>query len=389
MVIKAKVSSPTTTPAALKAAPAAAAVAAPPHFLADVYTFDWSAFKLRVPLISASAVALCLFGGVALGHPGGALLAGGGALTVGFGINQCVADSRILPMLLAVLAISTATLAGTLAGHSGYSLVIAAAISAAIYGVLTVRHAGLAWVGQQASIALFVASAFPYGLRQAFIRAGLIALGGSIQILITSIGLRMLPELGTHITQLHRSLYTELYQRRNELLTRLYVLPNAIADPDRTAALSYAIRLCITVALASELYHRLGIQSGYWIPMTALLVQKPAFFETLGRATARVAGTILGATLATHLAAHVNLSPWHLAALTAFFAFWCYATVSVNYALFTLCITSYIVFLLSLNQIPGPEIAYRRAYCTTFGAIIALLIHLDALRRNRSKPTTT
>ena len=53
--------------------------------------------------------------------------------------------------------------------------------------------------------------------------------------------------------------------------------------------------------------------------------------------------------------------------------------------LFAACLTGYIVFLLSLNQIPGMEIAHRRAWCTILGGAIALIIHLDAVRRLRSK----
>ena len=365
------------------------AVQQAPPFLADVYTFNWSALRLGLPLISASSVALCLIVGVAIGHPGGALLAGGGALTVGFGVNQCIADSRILPMLAAVFAIATATLAGTVVGHSGYTLVVAAAASAAIYGILTVRHAGLAWVGQQASITLFVASAFPLGPRDALVRAGLIALGSTVQLIITTVSLRLFPAL--HPTSDTSPCAPDpALDQPVSILSRFAdlpsVLPNALPLPDRIVAVRYAIRLSITVALASELYRRLGIQSGYWIPMTALLVQKPAFFETLARDITRTGGTIVGATLATIIAAHLHLSLWTIVALTVFFAFWCFATISVNYAVFSVGITSYIVFLLSLNQVPGPEIAYRRAYCTTFGAIIALLLHLDVLHRSRSAP---
>ncbi len=36
------------------------------------------------------------------------------------------------------------------------------------------------------------------------------------------------------------------------------------------------------------------------------------------------------------------------------------------------------------NQIPGPEIAHRRAWCTVLGGLIALAIHLDALRRHHA-----
>src|SRR5947209_20464952 len=54
-------------------------------YFADLYTFDWSKVDLRQPLVSALAVAFCLFTGILAGHPGGALIAGGGALTIGFG----------------------------------------------------------------------------------------------------------------------------------------------------------------------------------------------------------------------------------------------------------------------------------------------------------------
>jgi Fusaric acid resistance protein-like len=376
-----------TTPA-IGASPNQPATAEKPHFLADVYNFDWTGLRFRLALASTVAVAICLIVGVAIGHPGGALIAGGGALTVGFGVNQCIADSRILPMLAAIFAISTATFAGTVVGHSGYELVIAAAVSAGVYGILTVRHAGLAWVGQQASIALFVASAFPQDLFHGLQRAGIIALGGTVQIILTTLALRFLPGIRASTSSSPCSQSTSLRRHRSKILKRVSdlpsVLPTSFADPDRAMAIRYAIRLSITVGLASELYHRMGIQSGYWVPMTALLVQKPVFSETLGRGLARVSGTILGATLATLIAAHLNLSVWALVFLTAFFAFWSFATVSVNYAIFSLSITSYIVFLLSLNQTPGPEIAFRRAYCTTFGALIALLLHLDVIRPRRS-----
>ncbi len=359
------------------------ASAPPTHFLADLYTFQWSELNLRLPLVSASAVAICLAVGLALGHPGGALIAGGGAFTVGFGANQRISDSRLLPMLAAIFACGTATLAGTVVGHHGYALVLAACGSAFIYGILTAQNTGLSWVGQQASVALFVASAFPSSPRPAFVRAGLILAGGGLQLLVTSIGLRLLPELQKNLVAIPRSVYTTLRARRLDLLYRLHDLPLALPGLSNRQALIYSVRLVLTVGIASELYHRLGIQSGYWIPMTALLVQKPAFFETFSRAAARILGTVAGASLCTLLLAHVTFSLPVLAATAAFFAFLAFATNAVNYALFTTFLTSYIVFLLSLNQIPGPVIAHRRAWCTTLGGLIALVIHIDAIRRLR------
>ncbi len=117
--------------------------------------------------------------------------------------------------------------------------------------------------------------------------------------------------------------------------------------------------------------------------MTALLVQKPAFFETLSRGVARVGGTLAGATVATLAISHWHMGNWWLATLATFFAYWGFATIQVNYALYSLFLTSYIVFLLGLNSLPGPEIAHRRAVCTALGASIALVIHIDALIRHR------
>ncbi len=365
----------------------------PPHFLGDLYTFQWSAVEFRLPAVSAAAVGICLAVSIAAGHPGAGLVAGGGALTIGFGVNQRITDSRILPMVLAALATALATLAGSLIGHRSYSLLVGSAIAAAIYGILTVRNSGLAWVGQQASIALFVSSAFPSGPRPAFERAGLIAAGSLVQLLMTAAALRLIPELRKDLLAIPITVYTSLYEQREEFLRRLRNLPKALPAPQRPAAILYAARLLITVVAATEVYRRLGIQSGYWIPMTALLVQKPAFYETATRSLARVAGTIAGASLTTLLISHVPAGHWiqgnwPLAALATFFAYWAFATISVNYALYSFFLTSYLVFLLSLNVIPGPEIAHRRAFCTTAGAAIALLLHVDQLwRRMRDKTT--
>ncbi len=362
----------------------------PPHFLADLYTFNWTELNLRLPLVSASAVGLCIFTGLLAGHPGGGLIAGGGAFTVGFGANQRIADSRLVPMLAAIFATASATLAGTIVGHHGYALVLAACGSAFIYGVLTAQNTGLSWVGQQASVALLVASAFPSSARPALVRAGLILAGGAVQLLITSIGLRLLPELHKNLVALPRSVYTTLSDtlqiRRQDLLHRLHDLPFALPGLSQSQTLTYSLRLVLTVAIASELYHRLGIQSGYWIPMTALLVQKPAFFETLTRAGSRILGTLAGAWLCSLLLAHVSFTLPVLAAAATLSALLAFATNAVNYGLFTTFLTSYIVFLLSLNQIPGPVIAHRRAWCTTLGGLIALIIHIDALRRLRPRP---
>lgn len=357
-------------------------------YLADIYTFDWKNLSFHTSLIGTVAIGLCLVIGVIVGHPSAGLIAGGGAFTIGFGINQRIADSRLWPMIAATCAMFVSTLLGMLVGHHSITLVLAASAWGFIYGILTARAAGISWVGQQSAITLFVASAFPAGIHAALLRALLIFAGGALQILITSLSLRLLPELAADLRIIRHSSGEELGHllssnfARYRALRRLRTLPG---DLLHIPTFPFAIRMAITIAIATEIYRRLGVQSGYWIPMTALLVQKPAFSETLSRAFLRVGGTLAGAVISTIFLVHIHPNLFYLAVIATFFALCSYTTNTVNYGLYTLFLTSYIVFLLSLNVLPGPVIAHRRAVSTVLGGLTALVIHLDALRRLRSR----
>ncbi|MEO6817049.1 MAG: FUSC family protein [Edaphobacter sp.] len=357
-------------------------------YLADIYTFDWKELSFRTPLIGVIAIGLCLFGGVLLGHPSAGLIAGGGAFTIGFGVNQRIADSRLWPMIAATVAVFLSTMIGMLVGHRGFTLVLAAVVWGFAYAILTARAAGISWVGQQSAITLFVASAFPADFHSALLRALLLCGGGALQILITSICLRLLPELADDLRAISHTSSEELGHlfvsnfARNRVLVRLRALPE---DLRRIPTFPFAIRMSIAIAISAEIYRHLGVQSGYWIPMTALLVLKPAFSETFSRAFLRVGGTLAGAVLSTIFLVHIRPDPLYLAALATFFALCSYATNTVNYGLYTLFLTSYIVFLLSLNFLPGPVIAHRRALATIAGGLIALVIHIDAIRRLRKR----
>ncbi|GGA64417.1 hypothetical protein GCM10011507_15040 [Edaphobacter acidisoli] len=357
-------------------------------YLADIYTFDWNQFRFSTSLIGMVAVGCCLFIGALVGHPSAGLIAGGGAFTIGFGINQRIADSRLWPMLAATGAMFLSTLIGMLIGHHGVLLVLTASLWGFVYAILTARAAGVSWVGQQAAITLFVSSAFPANLHGALMRALLILAGGMLQILITSVCLRLLPELASDLSAIAEAGSEEIGgllssgRARYRAYLRLRTLPDALL---KIPTFPFALRMLLTIAIAAEVYRYLDVQSGYWIPMTALLVLKPAFSETLARALLRVGGTLAGAVIGTIFLVHIHPNPLYLAGLATFFAFWAYTTNTVNYGLYTLFLTSYIVFLLSLNALPGPVIAYRRAYCTVAGGVIALVIHLDAIRRLRKR----
>jgi len=347
-----------------------------PGTLAELYTFDWSAFHLRSPIVCSFAILICLVVGILAGHPGGGLIAAGGAMTLGFGVNQRIGVSRLWPMTLATITMFLSTLVGMRIGYHNVVLAFACALWAFTYGILTARAEGWAWAGQQACIYLFVASAFPAHWHDAIQRASLVLVGGAIQIAIVGL-------LHNRFIDLVRHPFTP--DHRREL--RRFFDPRRLRFAHRVlqkeSGFGYGLELAITIAISAEIYRRLNIRSGYWIPMTALLVQKPRFLETLNRVLLRVGGTLAGAILSTFFILHVHPHPMWLAVLATLFALLAYSTLLVNYGLYAVCLTAYIVFLLSLDTLPSQIIAERRSLCTIAGGLFALVIHVTELYRHK------
>ena len=343
------------------------------QYFTDSYVFNWNNQTFRADLILILPVAICLAAGLCIGRPGVGMIAAGGAMTAGFGAKQSIDDSRLLPMVFVSLGMAFAAFLGVVVGHTNLLLVPIAALWGFGYGMLTRREAGYRWVGQQCVIIFLVASAFPASVEDALDRALLILAGGALQVLSAAILLRAFDQLSNHLTSLAR------YVRKEETALHSALLETAQSVRQRkilNSALPYSLLVAITLATTTELYRRLQFPSGYWIPMTALLVLKPGITDTVNRAIARVLGTVTGAILASFCIAHLRPSSVVLAGLTLLFAWLSYGTLNVNYALYSSFITGYIVFLLSLASAPGPVIAQRRALCTALGGSIALVVRL-------------
>jgi Fusaric acid resistance protein-like len=142
-----------------------------------------------------------------------------------------------------------------------------------------------------------------------------------------------------------------------------------------STACRHALRLSASLVIATAIYRLLELPRGYWIPLTALLVLKPEFHDTFARGIARIAGTLLGAGFATLIAHTVSPGPHGLTALVLGFVWSGYALVRTSYALFTVCITGYVVFLLMLAGVPElTAVTYRIVY-TAEGGVLALCIY--------------
>jgi hypothetical protein len=142
-----------------------------------------------------------------------------------------------------------------------------------------------------------------------------------------------------------------------------------------SSAFRHALRLAVTVGLATAAYRASGLERGYWIAMTALIVLRPEFQDTIARGIARIAGTLAGAALATII--FWLFAPGHGAQmiLLLVFVYACYSLFRINYAVFAACLTAYVVFLLMLSGIGEMTAATMRALYTMAGGMLALVAY--------------
>jgi len=277
-----------------------------------------------------------------------------------------------LPMLYASIGMCISTLVGTLAGHSSLAFVLMAGVWGFGCGLISALGQAALWTAQQCTIFALVAAAYRTSANGAFMRAILVLSGGLFQTVIVSL---------LYLGQEHRAIVCgNRTDNENEFEIRqmMEALPANLSID--SVFCRYGLRLGVALVVAAGIYRLSGFETGYWIPMTTLIVLRQRFRETLSRGLARCAGTLIGAGLATLLAASLRPGPAALTILVVVFAWLCYALLNVNYGVFAASMTSYIVFLLSFTGLPESTIATYRALNTLVGVTVALALHLIALR---------
>ncbi len=330
---------------------------------------EWSGLTLGLACRLAPALVVVLACGLVAGVPAAGAVAAGGALTVGFGAFQRLTSSRAVPMLFAFVGISASTFIGTLTGASA-PLTIGLALFYGFWcGMLPAVSMGAFWIGQQCTIYFLIAGAYPGDAEQAFVRMALVLAGGMVQIALFGAILTAERGRAPH-PLLHRMLAEGAM-----LVVRLRVAEGLRFAP------SFAVALA--VAVAAERW--LDLRNGYWAGMTALILLRPDFHDTLARSVGRVGGTIAGALLASLVAHLVAPGPVLLATFVAFCAFCVFATVRLNFGVFALFLTGYVVFLLVLAGVAEAQVALARIEATAFGAAIALVTHLQLYFANRTR----
>ncbi|HET9198293.1 MAG TPA: FUSC family protein [Solirubrobacterales bacterium] len=136
----------------------------------------------------------------------------------------------------------------------------------------------------------------------------------------------------------------------------------------------HAIRFGAALAGGVALYWLLGMDDhGYWIPLTILFVMRPERDETDHRLILRAVGTVLGLILATAIAEALGGDDLAVGVVLTVAAALSFGLLTVQYALFTAAITTFVVVISTAVGEPAFRAVDERATGTALGIAIAFL----------------
>ena len=144
----------------------------------------------------------------------------------------------------------------------------------------------------------------------------------------------------------------------------------------RTEAGRHALRLAAVCGVAEVLAQATDLAEGRWVALTALVVLKPDHGSTYERSVHRALGTACGALLGVAIAHFAGPGQGGLVVACALSAALAYALFRVNYLLYSIPLTVFIVVLLALLGTPAAANAEARTVDTCIGSALALCAYL-------------
>ncbi|MBW1598629.1 FUSC family protein [Streptomyces sp. JJ38] len=137
--------------------------------------------------------------------------------------------------------------------------------------------------------------------------------------------------------------------------------------------LRHALRVAAVVPAGYLLGEALPTRHGYWIGLTAVMVLRPDFSETVARGAARLAGTVTGVALGGALIALTDPGTYLAAAYAVGSVFLLYLLMRSGYLVISACIGAYVVFLLGLAGEGWAQTVPQRIWLTVLGGALALV----------------
>jgi len=138
----------------------------------------------------------------------------------------------------------------------------------------------------------------------------------------------------------------------------------------------HALRLAVVASSGEIVAQASGLPRGYWIVLTILIVLRPDYASTIYRGVQRAAGTVLGAGLGIATALLLHAGPAVLVAAVGVTMTIAYAIFAVNYLLFAVFLTDFVVTLMALLGETAEQTVTARLAGTGIGAALALIGYL-------------
>ena len=133
----------------------------------------------------------------------------------------------------------------------------------------------------------------------------------------------------------------------------------------------HALRLSVTITLATVISNIGSLPDQYWLPMTVAWMTRPDHDGTTTRIAQRIIGTIIGLLLIAFLIEILHAHGQWISIICMLAAALCVAYMNANYAIAVVGVTSLIVPLLVLSGQPSGEVLELRLIATVLAGIMA------------------
>jgi hypothetical protein len=313
---------------------------------------------LRRGALVAVPIALALIFEFAFDWPSRGAIATA-ALVCGFTALDAPAGPRALWQAGAAPLVGISAALGVLASQWAPAAVVAMGLIAAAAGYCFADTLRLAFVGFSCAVALMLAEGLFLPAHDTLPALCYGALGGFIQAAWAACVWFLFDRASDNESGWDRA---RTVRRLRANLT--------LASPVARHALRFGVALAVGVAI----YRVAGMKvHGYWIPLTILFVLRPERDETDRRLLLRAVGTVAGLALATALAVAFDGAEVPIAIVLSLAAALSLGLITVQYALFTAAITTYVVLLSDTLGEARLHAAGQRLLGTAVGIVVAYL----------------
>ncbi len=132
------------------------------------------------------------------------------------------------------------------------------------------------------------------------------------------------------------------------------------------------LRVGVVGAAVVVLHELTGWAEGLWVTVTVLVLMKPEMGDTFIRGGQLVLGTLIGGVLAAVLVVLLANEPLGIIAVAVLLAFAMASFLPINYFVWAVCVTPFVILMRGLDDPGDWHLAYLRAGNATLGAVIAL-----------------